>query len=158
MACANRLLLLLGAIAVVAVAAGCGSSSRHGGSACGANQYAVDLSSNGATGGIVGSVRITRVHVSSCRLAITVRLAIRRGAELVDSVKGNPATARVDRQLGPAPFAESWVWRNWCSHGTGFALVASVGSATARADVPTTPRCDEPKAPSTLDALAGQAP
>ena len=154
MASANRLLSLGATAVVVALAAGCGSSSRHSGSACGADQYAVAVSSNGATGGIVGAVRITRVHGPSCRLATTVRLAVRHGAELVDAVSGNPASARVDRQLGSTPFAESWVWRNWCAHGAGYVFVASVGHDTVRADVRTTPRCDEPEAPSKLLRLS----
>ena len=151
-------LLPLGVSAAATLFAGCGSSSRQSQAptttaACSANRYHVDLVLNGATGGLVGIVKLAPVG-QACRLATTIDLSVRRAdGALVTSVTGNPAALSVDRDLSSEPLTISWIWRNWCGRHDGLALVASAGGVSDRAPVTTPPRCDRPNAASTLARL-----
>lgn len=155
----RRGLLTATAAAAVAATAACGSSSSAAtaGPTCRASQVRPTPVLNGATGGIVATVRLQHVRGPACRLDRIVRAAVRRkDGTLAEPIAGNPAASPVHARLGRGrSIAISWVWRNWCGPEQQFLFTASVGSTRARRAVPVPPRCDESSSASTFERLRG---
>jgi len=122
---------------------------------CATSNYGLDVLLRRAHQGVMVTVGIASADVPTCNLRTTVRVTIGR--------KGTPGGGRswrVARPLSPwAPFAHSWVWRNWC--GPRSRLIVSAVSPGNRsfASVAAAPRCRDRRLSLRLDdAGAGRLP
>jgi hypothetical protein len=113
------------------------------------------LSTNGATGGIVGVVRIRSTGGTSCRLETQLRFITQNAdGSPVRHVDGNPALLPLRSRLSPSMvLVRDWIWRNWCGSAERFRFAARVGSESASMRGISPPRCDDPRAPSKLMRL-----
>lgn len=115
--------------------------------------YRLVIDMNGATGAVVGMPGVVSRNGTACRLDTRLRFSIRRpDRSLVRGIRGNPAQVRLHGTLTPAnPLGQDWAWRNWCGTRNRVVFVASTnGGNVARKLVSTNPRCDAPRAPSSL--------
>jgi hypothetical protein len=162
-----------GAIAVLGLAAvvlslGCGSRSSRETAAggppssaaqpCRSGDYVLRLSTNGATGGIVGIVQVRSTAGASCRLETQLHFTTEHAdGSPVKEIDGNPARFRLQARLSPsAVLARDWIWRNWCGSAERFRFAAAAGRERASVRGITPPRCDDQRAPSRLMRLQGE--
>jgi len=160
-----RLVAVFG-LATVLMSVGCGSSSRHpvadGRSSntarpCSAGDYTLRLSTNGATGGIVGVVQIRSTAGAPCRLETQLRFTTEHAdGSAVAQIDGNPAASPLHARLSPSMvLARDWIWRNWCGNAEQFKFAATAGPERASMRGIAPPRCDDPQARSRLMRLQG---
>ncbi len=148
---------------LVLFAVGCSSSAdkivvfprpgKH--DACRAQQLGVLAATQGDGGAMVGSFQLQNVGLSACSLRGRPQLSLLDGAGKPLPVRVLPAKAAAVR-LRPQRLSEvHFQWRNWCRLSFPAKVrmelrlpqdggVIDVTAETGR------PRCDEPKAPSTL--------
>jgi hypothetical protein len=154
------IIAVLGLVATL-MSLGCGSSSSRQNAASGPAQpcrtgdYSLGLSTNGATGGIVGVVRIRSTLGTSCRLEAQLRFITQHvDGSPVRHVDGNPALLPLRSRLSPSTdLVRDWIWRNWCGSAERFRFAARVGSESASRRGISPPRCDDPRAASKLMRL-----
>jgi Protein of unknown function (DUF4232) len=141
------------ALVPLAVVAGCSSGGRHAQDACGSKQLGVFAVTQDGGGATIGSFRLRNNGSGDCWLSGRAGLSILDGG-------GRPLAMRVvppkrsTMQLSPHGAAEvRFQWHNWCklTAPAALKLVLPQGGGTIQtnADI-CRPRCDEPKAPSTL--------
>ena len=157
----RALIAVLGLAAVLPL--GCGSSrqtaaggrSSNAMQPCRAGDYALRLSTNGATGGIVGVVQIRSTAGHPCRLETQLHFATEHAdGSSVGQIDGNPAAFPLHARLSPSTvLARDWVWRNWCGHAEQFKFAAAAGTERASMAGIAPPRCDDPQAQSKLMRL-----
>ena len=150
-------------LVLVLVVAGCSSSAdkivvfpklgKHG--ACRARQLGVFLATQNGGGVMVGSFQLQNVGLSACSLRGRPELSLLDGARKALPVRVLAAKAAAVRLRPQSASEVHFQWRNWCRlsfpakvrmelrlpQGGG---VIDVTAETGR------PRCDAPKAPSTL--------
>jgi hypothetical protein len=158
---------VIGGVAAVLLLLGCGSSSSRGTAAsgpsttatrpCHTGDYGLRLSTNGATGGIVGVVQIRSAVGASCRLETQLHFSAQHAdGSTVRQVDGNPALLSIRARLTPSTVVvRDWLWRNWCGTAERFTFAASAGPERASTRGISPPRCDDPRAPSRLMRLRG---
>ena len=116
--------IVVGAVALLP-SLGCGSSSRetaagrrasNAAQPCRTGDYLLRLSTNGATGGIVGVVQIRSKAATSCRLETQLRFSAQHAdGSPVREVDGNPALLALRASFSPSMvLVRDWIWRNWC--------------------------------------------
>jgi hypothetical protein len=154
-------------VAVLAVGADAAAGAAPDVPACAARHLAADFGMQGATGSIVGPLRVRNVGRRSCRIGgrPRVRILTRPRAILwIVPIAGAPHRPFGDERtvsvLAPGRRASAFlIWSNWCgAWPTGAAryrrlvLEATLGTgATLRLPFRTYgPRCDFPRRPSTL--------
>lgn len=155
----RALIAVLGLMSVL-LAAGCGSTRTGGGSSeaarpCGTGDYALKLSTNGATGGIVGVVQIRSKAETACRLETQLRFATEHeDGSTVAQIDGNPTSFALRAHLSPSTvLVRDSIWRNWCGNSEKFTFAASAGPERASMPGIAPPRCDDPHARSRLMRL-----
>ena len=79
----------------------------------------------------------------ACRLEATASLTVTRNAAPVTSIRGNPASYRINQRIGAGTTVlfDAW-WGNWCASRSGpFRAVGAVGKLRAAASYPYLPVC-----------------
>jgi Protein of unknown function (DUF4232) len=143
----------LSALVPLVVVAGCTSGGRHVQDACGSKQLGVFAITQGGGGATIGSLQLRNDGSADCWLRGRADLAILNGG-------GHPLAIRVlppnrsTMRLRPHSAGEVvFQWHNWCrlTAPVALKLVLPEGGGTieTKADIGR-PRCDEPKAASTL--------
>jgi hypothetical protein len=145
--------LALSALVPLAVVAGCSSGGHSAQTACASKQFNVFAVTQGGGGATIGSIQLRNDGSADCWLRGHPELSILDGG-------GRPLTLRVltpkrsMMRLRPHDAAEVlFQWHNWCrlKAPASLKLVLPEGGGTieTKADIGR-PRCDEPKAVSTL--------
>jgi len=145
--------LALAALVLLVVAAGCSSGGRHAQDACASKQLGVFAITQGGGGATIGDLRLRNDSAADCWLRGRAKLAILDGG-------GRRLTIRVVSPKRSAMRLSShdatevrFQWHNWCklTAPAALRLVLPEGGGTIqmKADIGR-PRCDEPRAASTL--------
>jgi hypothetical protein len=138
------------------------STPAASGTPCDPDQYAYELTTNGAQGALILDGHVRYVRGAPCGISdrVTVRLMDAAGHLL--RVSGNPATTTLEATVGSAA-TESvhpvlYAWRNWCVTGTtafSFSVVSTTkSSAYMWSDGE--PSCADTSKPSTLKPFTEQ--
>src|SRR5262249_30438920 len=157
----RALIAVFGLTAVLPL--GCGSSrqpARNAAQPCRTGDYALRLSTNGATGGIVGIVQIRSKAGTSCRLETQLRLTTEHAdGSRVGQIDGNPTVFPLREHLSPSSvLVRDSIWRNWCGSAERFTFDATAGPGGAAMNGIAPPRCDDPHSPSRLRPLPAGEP
>jgi hypothetical protein len=151
----------------VLLSLGCGSSSRetaagspssNAAQPCRSGDYVLRLSTNGATGGIVGIVQVRSTAETACRLETQLHFTTQHAdGSPVKEIDGNPGLIRLQARLSPSTvLARDWTWRKWCGSTERFRFAAEAGPERTSMRGISPPRCDDQSAPSRLMRLQGQ--
>jgi hypothetical protein len=135
---------------------GCSSGRNEGLGACSASQLGVFATAQGGGGAMIGDFQLRNNAVDSCTLRRAPSLSMLNAAGHALPVRivrsSAPGTLRVrPHQAVHVPFR----WQNWCRASFPAQVTMKLevlqggGAIKTRAEVGR-PRCDEPKAPSTL--------
>jgi hypothetical protein len=143
----------LSALVPLAVVAGCSSGGRHVQEACGSKQLGVFAVTQGGGGATIGSLQLRNDGSADCWLRGHAELSILDGRRRPLAIRVLPPK-RATMRLRPHDAAEViFQWHNWCrvTAPAALKLVLPEGGGTieTKADIGR-PRCDEPKAASTL--------
>lgn len=141
------------ALLPLAVVAGCSSGGRHVQDACASKQLGVFAVTQGGGGATIGDLRLRNNGSADCWLRGRAALAILDGGGRPLAIRVLPPK-RATMRLRPHSAAEvMFQWHNWCklTAPAALKLVLPEGGGTiqTKADIGR-PRCDEPKAASTL--------
>lgn len=141
------------ALLPLAVAAACSSGGRHVQDACASKQLGVFAVTQGGGGATIGDLRLRNNGSADCWLRGRAALAILDGGGSPLAIRVAPPK-RSTMRLRPHSAAEvMFQWHNWCklTAPAALKLVLPEGGGTiqTKADIGR-PRCDEPKAASTL--------
>ena len=145
--------IALSALMLLAVAAGCSSGGRDVQDACGSKQLGLFAVTQGGGGATIGSLLLRNDGSSDCWLRGHPELSILDGGRRPLAIRVFPPK-RATMRLRPHDAAEViFQWHNWCrlTAPAALKLVLPEGGGTieTKADIGR-PRCDEPKAASTL--------
>jgi Protein of unknown function (DUF4232) len=145
--------IALSALVALVVLAGCSSGERHVQDACGSKQLRVFAVTQGGGGATIGSLQLRNDASSDCWLRGQAKLSILDGDGHPLAIRAAPSK-RSTMRLRPHDAAEVlFQWHNWCrlTAPAALKLVLPEGGGTIEtiADIGR-PRCDEPKAASTL--------
>lgn len=141
------------ALLPLAVLAGCSSGGRHVQDACASKQLGAFAVTQGGGGATIGSFQLRNDGSGDCWLRGRAKLSILDGDGRPLAIRAAP-TMRSAMRLRPHDAAEvMFQWHNRCrlTAPAALKLVLPEGGGTieTKADIGR-PRCDEPKAASTL--------